>query len=132
MMCWCDPEPCSFIHLSYPFSAFRFVGSLSFCSFWCSSYAATSLKDVTEFPLLNIKHAKGDTKKTYPITLSLKVTKNSHIDVAAKVLEELDLALAEEEAGFEGHRAVQGSVKASQDLSLILRHVSTVFQLKQV
>lgn len=62
----------------------------------------------------------------------LKVTKNSHIDVTAKVLEELDLALGEEEAGFKGHLARQGSVETSQDLCLILSHVSAVFQLKQV
>lgn len=66
------------------------------------------------------------------LLLSLKVPKNSHIDVTAKVLEELDFALAEEEAGFKGHRALEGSVETSQDLSLILHHVSTVFQLKQV
>lgn len=64
--------------------------------------------------------------------MTVKITKNSHIDVTAKVLEELDFALAEEEAGFKGHRAIQGSVETSQNLSLILRHISTVFQLKQV
>ncbi len=66
------------------------------------------------------------------LNVSVKITKNSHIDVAAEVLEELDLALAEEEAGFEGQLAVQGSVETRQDLSLILRHIATVFQLEQV
>lgn len=41
-MCWVA----SIIHLSYPFSAFLFKDSLSFCSLCCSSYAATSLGEV--------------------------------------------------------------------------------------
>lgn len=39
------PRPSPIMHLSYPFSAFLLAGSLSFCSFWCSSYAVTSLRD---------------------------------------------------------------------------------------
>ena len=58
--------------------------------------------------------------------------RNSHIDVSAKVLKEFDLALGEEEARFQGHLTVQGSVETSQDLCLVLCHVPTVLQLKQV
>lgn len=60
------------------------------------------------------------------------MTKHSHVNVTAKVLEEFNLALAEEEAGFKGHCALQGSVKTSQDLGLVLRHISAVFKLQQV
>lgn len=42
------PKPFPIIHLSYPFSAFLFVGSLSFCSFCCSSYAVTRLRNLKE------------------------------------------------------------------------------------
>lgn len=122
------PKPCPITHLSYPFSAFLFVDSFSFCSFWSSSHAATSLKDGKEWKTLSIHYDKSI--RVAPFTQAVQT--NSHIDVTAKVLEELDFALAEQEAWFEGHRARQGSVETSQDLGLVLCHVSTVLQLKQV
>lgn len=69
---------------------------------------------------------------TVLLVLQKKNKKNSHVNVTAKVFEEFNLALAEEESRFKGHRAVQGSVETRQDLGLILRHISTVFKLQQV
>lgn len=64
---------------------------------------------------------------------SLKNKKNHiHVDVAAKVLQELNLSLAEEKAGLDRHDAVDSSVKTGQDLCLVLCHISAVLQFQQV
>lgn len=116
---------CPIIYLSYPFSAVLLEVSFSFCSFWFSSYAATSLERGWK---LNVTKSVSTALLSY-----LKLgEKNSQVNVTAKVLEEFNLPLAEEEARFEWQRTPQSSVKASQDLSLVLRYVSTVFQLQQV
>ena len=57
---------------------------------------------------------------------------NSHIDVAAKVLQELDFPLGEEQPALEGQWAVQGFVEAGQDFTLVLLHVPAVLQLQQI
>lgn len=116
---------CPIIYLSYPFSAVLLEVSFSFCSFWFSSYAATSLERGWK---LNM--TKSVSYSIYQLLKGEK--KNSQVNVTAKVLEEFNLPLAEEEARFEWQRTPQSSVKASQDLSLALRYVSTVFQLQQV
>lgn len=56
----------------------------------------------------------------------------SQVNVTAKVLEELDLALAEDDARVQWQRTRYGPVERGQDLSLVLPHVATVFQLQQV
>lgn len=67
------------------------------------------------------------------VFISPFTTKNNlRINIAAKVFKKLDFALGKEESWFKRHWAIQGSVKTSQDLCLILRHISIVFQLKQV
>lgn len=57
---------------------------------------------------------------------------NLHIDVAAEVLKELDLALGESDAWLQRHRAVQRSVEAGDDFGLVLLEVPAVLQLQQV
>lgn len=58
----------SFIHLSYPFSAFLLEVSLSFCRFWCSSYVATSLYK-------NVLNNYSMSSATSATTTSLKATR---------------------------------------------------------
>lgn len=57
---------------------------------------------------------------------------NIHVDVTAKVFQELNLALAEEEAGLNRHATVHGPVKTGQDLCLVLGHISAVLEFQQV
>lgn len=58
--------------------------------------------------------------------------KDIHVDVTAKVFQELDLTLAEKQAGLDRHGTVHGSVKTGQDLCLVLCHVSAVLEFQKV
>lgn len=62
----------------------------------------------------------------------LKKEKDIHVDITAEVFQELNLALAEEKAGLNGHGTVHGSVETGQDLCLVLCHISAVLEFQQV
>lgn len=66
------------------------------------------------------------------VVLKKKKEKDIHVDVTAKVFQELNLTLAEEKAGLNRHGAVHGSVKTGQDLCFVLCHISAVLEFQQV